>query len=105
MEHDRIGMEEASDSVAGELANHRIAARLGERLNRLSRDGKWQEMAAAVPDEVVHAFAAVGRYDEIVPRIRERFHGIRRIAFPAPAEDARDEGLVRELLQELTNTG
>jgi probable F420-dependent oxidoreductase len=75
---------------------------LGARLNKLSREGKWQEMATAVPDEVVHAFAAVGRYDEIVARIRERFHGMRRLGFPAPAEDAREEGIVRELLQELT---
>ena len=58
---------------------------LGERLNRLSREGKWHEMARAVSDEVVHAFAAVGRYDEIVPRIRERFRGVARIAFPHAA--------------------
>ncbi len=75
---------------------------LGARLNKLSRDGKWQEMAAAVPDDVVYAFAAVGRYDEIVPRLRERFRGVRRIAFPPPAEGPREEAVVRELLEELT---
>jgi probable F420-dependent oxidoreductase len=75
---------------------------LGAKLNQLTRDGKWQELAAAVSDEVVHAFAAVGRYDQIVPVIRERFRGIARIAFPPPPEDGRDEGLVRELLQDLT---
>lgn len=76
---------------------------LGERLNKLSRDGKWQEMVTVVPDEVVHAFAAVGRYDQIVARIRERFRGVARIAFPPPPDDGRDEGIVRELLQELTS--
>jgi len=75
---------------------------LGEKLNKLSREGKWQEMATAVPDDVVHAFAAIGRYDQIVPRIRERFRGIGRIAFPPPADDPRQEAQVRELLQELT---
>ncbi len=75
---------------------------LGDKLNKLTRAGQWQEMAAAVSDEVVHAFAAVGRYDQIVPVLRERFQGITRIAFPPPREDARDEGLVREILQELT---
>jgi len=74
---------------------------LGEKLNRLSRDGKWQDMAAAVPDDVVHAFAVVGRYDEVVPRIRQRFRGVRRIAFPPPAEDPAQEAQVRELLTEL----
>lgn len=75
---------------------------LGERLNKLSREGKWDEMARAVGDDVVAEFTAVGRYDEIVPKIRERFADVTRIPFPAPREDARDEGLVRELLQELT---
>jgi probable F420-dependent oxidoreductase len=75
---------------------------LGERLNTMSREGKWDEMARAVGDDVVAEFAAVGRYDEIVPTIRERFADVTRIPFPAPREDARDEGLVRELLQELT---
>lgn len=75
---------------------------LGEKLNKLTRAGKWQEMAAAVNDEVVHAFAAVGRYDQIVPVIRARFAGIARIAFPPPPEDGKDEGLVREILQDLT---
>ncbi len=75
---------------------------LGARLNAMSRRGEWDAMAAAIPDDVVHAFATVGRYDEIVPRLRTRFAGIARIAFPPPAEDARDEGTVRELLQELT---
>lgn len=91
----------STPSYFGVLEVHGWGA-LGEQLNKLSREGKWQEMAAAVPDEVVHAFAIVGRYDEIVPRVRERFRGVRRIAFPAPAEDPREEGVVRELLQELT---
>ena len=92
----------STPSYFGVLEVHGWGA-LGEQLNNLSREGKWQEMAAAVPDEVVHAFAIVGRYDEIVPRVRERFRGVRRIAFPAPAEDPREEGVVRELLQELTD--
>ena len=75
---------------------------LGERLNKLSRVGKWQEMATAVPDEIVHAFAAVGRYDQIVPRIRERFRGVRRIGFPPPIEEPRLEAQVRDLIEELT---
>jgi probable F420-dependent oxidoreductase len=74
---------------------------LGEQLHRLSRQGKWAEMAGAVPDDVVRAFAAVGRYDEIVPRIRERFRGLTRLAFPAPPPAAADEERVREILAAL----
>ena len=74
---------------------------LGEKLNRLSRDGKWEEMARAVPDDVVHELAIVGRHDQIVPRLRERLRGIRRVAFPQPRRDAREEGVVRELIADL----
>lgn len=74
---------------------------LGEKLNRLSRDGKWQEMPRAVADDVVHAFAVAGRYDEIVPRMRERFRGVRRVSFPQPRHDPREEATVREILAEL----
>jgi probable F420-dependent oxidoreductase len=74
---------------------------LGQKLNKLSREGQWDEMARGVSDEVVHRFAAVGRYDEIAPRIRERFKGITRIGFPTPRHDPREEGQVREVLNEL----
>jgi len=74
---------------------------LGEKLNRLSREGKWGEMIAAVPEDVVRTFAAVGRWDEIVPTIRERFRGITRLAFSLMGSGPEREGRTRELLAEL----
>jgi probable F420-dependent oxidoreductase len=91
----------STPSYFGVLEAHGWGA-LGKQLNQMSRDGKWQEMAAAVPDEVVHAFTTIGRYDEIAPRIRERFRGVRRIAIAPPAEEPREEAQVRELLSDLT---
>lgn len=49
---------------------------LGLKLNALVRQGKWAELAKEVPDEVVRLFAAVGRHDEIVDAIAERFGGL-----------------------------
>jgi probable F420-dependent oxidoreductase len=49
---------------------------LGHKLNALVREGKWSDMAKEVPDEVAHLFAAVGRHDQIVAAIRERFGGL-----------------------------
>jgi probable F420-dependent oxidoreductase len=97
----QISFYGSTPSYFGVLEVHGWGA-LGEKLNRLSREGKWQEMTAAVPDDVVHAFAAVGRYDQIVPRIRERLGGIRRIALAPPREEAVEEAKVREVLAELT---
>ena len=49
---------------------------LGHELNDMSKKGEWDAMTAAVSDDVVHLFAAVGRHDEIVPRLAERFGGL-----------------------------
>ncbi len=74
---------------------------LGEKLNHLSREGKWGEMIAAVPEDIVRTFAAVGRWDEIVPKIRERFRGISRLAFYATGTSPDRDGRIRELLADL----
>ncbi len=49
---------------------------LGLKLNAMVRQGKWAELAAEVPDDVAHLFAAVGRHDQIVGAIAERFGGL-----------------------------
>ena len=49
---------------------------LGRKLNGLTRQGKWSDMAKEVPDDVAHLFAAVGRHDQIVRAIGERFGGL-----------------------------
>jgi probable F420-dependent oxidoreductase len=49
---------------------------LGLKLNAMVRQGKWNELAKEVPDEVAHLFAAVGRHDEIVGAIERRFGGL-----------------------------
>lgn len=49
---------------------------LGPKLNALTRQGKWNEMAKEVSDDVVHLFAAVGRHDQIAKAIEQRFGGL-----------------------------
>jgi probable F420-dependent oxidoreductase len=49
---------------------------LGHKLNATVRQGKWNELAQEVPDDVAHLFAAVGRHDQIVDAIGERFGGL-----------------------------
>jgi len=57
------------------LAGHGLED-LGHKLNALTRQGKWSEMAKEVPDDVAHLFAAVGRHDQIVAAIERRFGGL-----------------------------
>ena len=71
---------------------------LGHKLNAMTRQGKWSEMAAEVPDHVVGLFAAVGRYDQIAKAIGERFGGLTD-ALNARANAALPGHLPRDLIQ------
>jgi probable F420-dependent oxidoreductase len=73
---------------------------LGLKLRAMSLEGRWNEMSAEVPDEVVHIFAACGTYREIAGAIETRFGGLAdsiEMSFPAgtPA------GLQCELLADI----
>lgn len=73
---------------------------LGAKLHRMSTQGRWSEMAAEVPEEVVRIFAASGSYDEITRAIELRFGGLAdavEITFPAGAP----AGLQREVLTDI----
>src|ERR1700736_2468019 len=73
---------------------------LGLKLHAMSVEGRWDEMAAEVADDVVRIFAACGTSDEIAQAIEARYGGLAdaiEINFPAgtPA------GLQRELLSDI----
>jgi probable F420-dependent oxidoreductase len=58
---------------------------LGPRLNRLSKEGKWREMADLFSPEMVDAFAVKGRPEEIPDLIAARCRGlIDRVTLYAP---------------------
>ena len=46
---------------------------LGHKLNDMSKKGQWDEMTSEISDDVVHLFAAVGRHDQLVEVLSERF--------------------------------
>lgn len=49
---------------------------LGKKLNQYPREGRWKEMAAQVPDDVLDLFAVVATYDTIAEKIKERYSGV-----------------------------
>jgi len=49
---------------------------VGMRLHQLSLEGKWQEMANLISDDMLGEFAIVGTPDEIAPQLKERWGGI-----------------------------
>lgn len=55
-----------------------------ETLHAASRRGEWAQMARAVDDDMLSAFAAVGSPAEVAAQLRERFAGIAtRLSFSA----------------------
>ncbi len=74
---------------------------LNLKLHRMSVEGRWQDMPAEVPEDVVRVFAAVGTYREIARAIEARFGGVAdsiTLDFPAATPD----GLQQELLAEIS---
>ncbi len=87
------GPDEASVREAAEKVRYRVAfygstpayrgvfdlhgvGDLGIRLNAMSREGRWSEMAAQVPDDVLDLFVACATYDGLPEAIARRYGGI-----------------------------
>ena len=62
---------------------------LGRKLNQMTKAGEWDQIAAEIPDDVLHLFAAIGRYDELMPAIEERFGGIADVVYASTSSDIR----------------
>ena len=58
---------------------------LQPELNRLSKEGRWEEMGGLIGDELVDTFTVRGRPEEIAPRVLARYGDlVDRISFNAP---------------------
>jgi probable F420-dependent oxidoreductase len=73
---------------------------LGRKLNAMTKAGQWNEIAAQVPDDVVHLFAAVGRHDQIGKAIEARFGGLVD-SVSASASSAKPADLPPDLIQDI----
>ncbi len=71
----RVAFYGSTPAYRGVFDLHGLAE-LGVRLNALSREGKWPEMAALVSDDVLDLFCARGEYDAIADAIARRFGGL-----------------------------
>jgi probable F420-dependent oxidoreductase len=59
----------------------------GERMNQMTKEGKWNEMWKEVPDEILHEFAVVAPPDELPYKLRERYKGLLdRVGYYFPFE-------------------
>ena len=75
-------------------------AELGPKLNAMTKEGKWGEIAAEISDDVVHRFAAVGRHDQIAKAIEAHFGGLVD-SISASANSSKPSDMPPDLLQDL----
>lgn len=73
---------------------------LGRKLNRMTKEGQWDAMAAEVPDDLLHLFAAIGRHDELAAVIARRFGGVADAVYASTSAEIRPD-LPPDLLQDL----
>jgi probable F420-dependent oxidoreductase len=95
----RVAFYGSTRTYSGVLALHGYEE-VGVKLHRLSVTEKWREMAKAVPDDLLHLFAAVATYDKLAAAVEKQFGGLTDgtgfgFAGGTPT------GLARELIQDL----
>jgi len=88
----RIAFYGSTRSYHGVLEAHG-AEDLGNKLHDMSKAGRWSEMAAEIPDDLLREFVAAAPYDRLAAAIEKRFGGITdsiTIDFPKemPAEQS-----------------
>ncbi|MGH7804303.1 MAG: TIGR03617 family F420-dependent LLM class oxidoreductase [Candidatus Binatia bacterium] len=95
----RIAFYGSTRTYAGVLQLHGWDD-VADELHRHSVRGEWDQMAAAVSDDVVREFTAVAPYAGLVKSLEQRFGGLAdRIALDFPKSTP--AGFARELLQDV----
>jgi len=75
---------------------------VNQELFGLSIEGKWQEMAAGITDDMLEEFAVIGTYDEIVAKVKAKAGGaIDRITFAIPTPNPEEEERLRSMIRQL----
>jgi len=97
----RLGFYASTRSYHAPLELHGFLD-VGQQLFRLSMEGKWREMVDLVGDDMLDAFATVGSFDEIGPKLKARWGEIASVLhLDLPPDLREDEAAVRRLLESL----
>ena len=71
-----------------------------DELNRMSKEGRWKEMADVITDEILDAFAVVAEPERIAPELQARYGDVvQRLSFYAPyaSDPARWAAVLQQL--------
>ena len=98
---EQIAFYASTPAYRGVLEHHGWGD-LQPELTRMSKEGKWKEMADVIDDDVVRTFAAVGDVTDRRAQLRERWDVARRDCRSTSPYRA-DDAVRRELLAELSD--
>lgn len=72
---------------------------LADKAAVLSKSQQWEELAAMVPDEVLHTVATIGTHETIVAQLNDRYGPrVDRIEFSTPVESEADAEVLSGLI-------
>lgn len=71
---------------------------LADEAKHLSRAQRWEELPVLIDDDVLDLFAVIGTYDEIGPRLLDRFRSVvTDVEFSIQVRDDRDRATLTDL--------
>lgn len=77
---------------------------IGKTLHEMSLEGKWDEMGNLVDDDMLEAFAVIGEYDEIAPKLLERYGGlVDEVGLTIATSGEADERQLMRIIADLQN--
>ncbi len=92
----------ASTRTYHAVLEHHGWGETGRQLHALSIEGRWTEMGGLISDEMLNEFAVIATYDQIAPRLGERWAGIGETLFLGLAPALRtNRPLLRQMLDVL----
>ena len=74
---------------------------LQPELNKLSKQGQWDEMGTLITDDILNEFAIVGELDDVVDKFKARWGSL--VDRTTGSLPARDDDHARELLQAMSS--
>jgi len=76
----------------------------GLELHRLSREGKWGEMASVISDDMLEQWAVIATYDQLAATLTARCRGLfATILLDLPARLLADDRATRAIVEQLHN--
>ncbi len=92
----------ASTRTYHSVLEHHGWVDVGTKLHALSIEGKWQEMATLITDDMLEEFAIIGTYDELAPKLKQRGGDIfSTVLLDFPQQLIEDKARAKEIIQAL----